>query len=122
MIAADFLRRFRVFLDYGRGRMILEPNRGYGEPSAFDASGLRVHRIPNAPDAFRIYEVMPGTPAADAGLHASDLLIALDDTPVQRMSPGMVQEALTRDGRECSLLIQRADEVFTVRVKLRRLL
>ena len=60
--------------------MILEPNRGYAEPSAFDASGLRVHRIPNAPDAFRIYEVMPGTPAAEAGLHASDLLVALDDT------------------------------------------
>jgi hypothetical protein len=122
MIAADFLRRFRVFLDYGRGRMILEPNRGYSEPAAFDASGLRVHRAPNAPNAFRIYEVMAGTPAADAGLHASDLLIALDDTPVQRMSPGMVQEALTRDGRECSLLIQRADEVFTVRLRLRRLL
>ena len=103
MIAADFLRRFRVFLDYGRGRMILEPNRSYAEPPAFDASGLRVHRIPNSPDAFRIYEVLPGTPAAEAGLQASDLLVALDDTPVQRMSPGMVQEALSRDGRECSL-------------------
>jgi hypothetical protein len=34
----------------------------------------------------------------------------------------MVQEALTREGRVSSLLIQRADEVFTVRVKLRRLL
>ena len=122
MIAADFLRRFRVFLDYGRGRMILEPNRSYTEPVAFDASGLRVHRIPNTPDAFRIYEVLPGTPAAEVGLHASDLLVALDDTPMQRMSPGMVQEALTRDGHERSLLIQRADEVFTVRLKLRRLL
>jgi hypothetical protein len=59
---------------------------------------------------------------AEAGLHASDLLVALDDTPMQRMSPGMVQEALTRDGHESSLLIQRADEVFPVRLKLRRLL
>jgi hypothetical protein len=122
MIAADFLRRFRVFLDYARDRMILEPNRSYAEPSAFDASGLRVHRIPSSPDAFRIYEVLPGTPAADAGLRPSDLLVALDDIPMQRMSPGMVQEALTREGHESSLLIQRADEVFTVRLKLRRLL
>jgi hypothetical protein len=122
MIAADFLRRFRVFLDYGRGRMILEPNRSYADPPTFDASGIRVHRIPNAPDALRIYEVLPGTPAAEAGLRASDLLVALDDTPMLRMSPGMVQEALTHDGHECALLIQRADEVFTVRLKLRRLL
>ena len=59
-------------------------------------------------------------PKPDCG--RTDLLVALDDTPVQRMSPGMVQEALTRDGHESSLLIQRADEVFTVRLKLRRLL
>jgi hypothetical protein len=122
MIAADFLRRFRVFLDYGRGRMILEPNRNYAGPAAFDASGLRVHRIPNAPNTLRIYEVLPGTPAAEAGLRPDDLLAALDDTPVERLSPGMVQEALTREGRESSLLIQRGGEVFTIRLKLRRLL
>ena len=122
MIAADFLRRFRVFLDYGRGRMILEPNRSYGEPAVFDASGLRVHRIPNAPNTLRIYEVLAGTPAAEAGLRPDDLLAALDDTPVERMSAGMVQEALTREGRESSLLIQRGGEVFTIRLKLRRLL
>lgn len=122
MIAADFLRRFRVFLDYGRGRMILEPNRAYGEPAAFDASGIRVYRIPNAPNTLRIYEVLAGTPAAEAGLRPDDLLAALDDTPVERMSPGMVQESLTREGRESSLLIQRGGEVFTIRLKLRRLL
>jgi hypothetical protein len=122
MIAVDFLRRFRVFLDYTRSRMILEPGPGYREPPAFDASGLRVHRIPNSSRSFRIYDVLPGTPAAEAGLQTSDLLVALDDVPMDRMSPGMVQEALTREGRVSSLLIQRGDEVFTVRIKLRSLL
>jgi hypothetical protein len=122
MIAIDFLRRFRVFLDYTRSRMILEPNRVDAGPPFFDASGLRVQRIPNTPDALRIYEVLPGTPAAEAGLKPLDLLVALDDTPAGRMSPGMVREALARDGRETTLLIQRADEVFAVRVALRRLL
>src|SRR5260370_230262 len=45
MIAADFLRRFRVFLDYGRGRMILEPNPSYAEAPALAPSRPRVsHR------------------------------------------------------------------------------
>ncbi|MEO8596949.1 MAG: PDZ domain-containing protein [Candidatus Solibacter sp.] len=122
MIAADFLRRFRVFLDYSRNRMILEPNRAYQDPPAFDASGLRVHRLPETPDALRIYEVLPGTPARENGLRASDLLISLDDVPMSRMSPGMVQEVLTRDGSEVLLMVQRAEDVFTVRLKLRRLL
>jgi len=122
MIPADFLRRFRVFMDYSRNRMILEPNRSYADPPTFDASGLRVHRLPNASDTMRIYEVLPGTPAAEAGIRAGDLLSALDDVPMQRMSPGMVQEALTRDGRETALLLQRAGEILNIRIKLRRLL
>ncbi len=108
--------------DYTRSRMILEPNSRYTEPSRFDASGLRVHRVAALPDAVRIYQVLPETPAAEAGLQETDLIVAVDDTPVQRMSPGMVQEALAREGRECRLLIQRGYEVFGVELKLRKLL
>ena len=122
MITADFFRRFRVFLDYFRKRMILEPYKGYADSPAFDASGLRVHRIPGVTDALRLYEVLPGTPAADVGIQASDLLVALDDIPVGRLSPGLVQEALTRDGRDSVLLLQRGTDVLAVRLKLRRLL
>jgi hypothetical protein len=122
MIGMEFLRRFKIFLDYGRSRMILEPNSRYAEPSRFDASGLRVHRVPNLPDVVRIYQVLPDTPAAEAGLQETDLIVAVDDIPVQRMSPGLVQDALTRDGRECALLIQRRYEVFRADLKLRKLL
>jgi hypothetical protein len=122
MIGIEFLRRFKIFLDYGRSRMILEPNSRYAEPSRFDASGLRVHRVPNLPDVVRIYQVLPDTPAAEAGLQATDLIVAVDDIPVQRMSPGLVQDALTREGRECALLIQRGYEVFRAELKLRKLL
>jgi len=122
MIGVEFLRRFRVFFDYTRSRMILEPNSSYTEPSRFDASGLRVHRVAALPDAVRIYQVLPETPAAEAGLQETDLIVAVDDTPVQRMSPGMVQDALAREGRECRLLIQRGYEVFGVELKLRKLL
>ena len=122
MIAADFLRRFRVFLDYTRGRMILEPPRRIR-----GAVRLRCQRParpphPQRPGSSSHLRCAVRNTAAEAGLQVNDLLVALDDVPIERMSPGMVQEALTREGRVSSLLIQRADEVFTVRVKLRRLL
>jgi hypothetical protein len=122
MIGMEFLRRFRVFFDYPRSRMILEPNSRFADPSRFDASGLRVHRVAGLADAVRIYQVLPDTPAAEAGLQETDLIVAVDDVPVQRMSPGLVQEVLTRDSRECRLLIQRGYEVFQMELRLKKLL
>jgi len=122
MIGVEFLRRFRVFLDYGRRQMTLEPNSRYAEPSRFDASGLRVHRVANLPDALRVYQVLPETPASEAGVRETDLILAVDDVPAARLSPGMVQEDVTRDGRECKLMVQRGNDVFEVKIKLRKLL
>jgi hypothetical protein len=122
MLGIDFLRRFKIFLDWERKRITLEPNRHYREPSRFDASGIRVYRLAGEHQAVQIFQVLPGTPAAEAGLQEGDNLIALDDVPVERMSPGMVHEALREDGREVALLVQRKTEVFTIKLKLRRLL
>lgn len=122
MLGIDFLRRFRLFLDYGRKQAILEPNARYREACRFDASGIRVYRPAGERQAVQIFQVLPGTPASDAGLREGDNLMALDDRPVERMSPGMVQEALREDGRELTLLVQRKFDVFTVRLKLRKIL
>ena len=122
MLGIDFLRRFRLFMDYGRKQAILEPNVHYREACRFDASGIRVYRLVGEHQAVQIFQVLPGTPAAEAGLREGDQLIALDDRPVERMSPGMVHEALREDGRELTLLVQRRFDVFTVRLKLRRIL
>ena len=122
LIGAEFLRRFRVLVDYAGTRIALTPNSRYEEPSRFDASGLRVHRSPAVRDGFPIFLVVPETPAAEAGLRESDILLALDGIPADRMSPGVAAEALSHDGRECVLLIQRENEVFTVKLKLRNLL
>lgn len=122
LIGAEFLRRFRVLVDYSRTRLVLTPNSHYEDLSRFDASGLRVHRSPAVRDGFPIFLVVPGTPAAEAGLRESDILLAVDGVPADRMSPGGAAEALTRDARECLLLVQRGNEVFTVKLKLQKLL
>ena len=109
-------------MDYSGSRIVLTPNGRYEDPSRFDASGLRLHRLPSVRDGFSIFLVVPGTPAAEAGLREADILLALDGVPADRMSPGVAAEALARDGRECLLLVQRANEVFTVKLRLRKLL
>ena len=121
MIGAEFTRRFRVFFNFERSQAIFEANHHVQDPSTFDASGIRVERTAR-PDAHRIFQVIPGTPAAAAGLRESDLLLAVDGIPVIRLSPMMVQEALSRDGRTCVLLIERGTEVRVVPLELRKIL
>ena len=121
MIGAEFTRRFRLFFDYQRSQAIFEANAHLQDPSTFDASGIRVERTSRA-DAHRIFQVIPGTPAAAAGIRESDLLLAVDGVPVIRLSPMMVQDALSRDGRTCTLLIEHGPEVRTVTLELRKIL
>ena len=122
MIGVEFLRRFKVFLDYSRNRMILEKAAAYREPVLFDASGLRAQRMEGVLRAIRVYAVLPGTPAAEAGMGEGDVIMAVDDVPVQSLSPGMVYEALSRDGRECTLLVQRGYDILRLKLRLRKLL
>jgi len=121
MIGADFLRRFRIFFDFRRNQATFAPNRHAKDASLFDASGIRVERTAR-PDLYRIFQVIPGTPAAAAGVRESDLLVAVDGVPVERLSPLMVQDELSRDGRTCTLLIEHAQEVRAVTLDLRKIL
>ena len=122
MIGVEFLRRFRLFFDYGRERLILEPNSAYGEPSRFDSSGLRVYKDAPANRGLKIFLVVPGTPAAEAGLHEGDVLLAVDHTSVDLISAGRVAAMLMEEGAMRMLLVERGTQVLTVRLELRRLL
>jgi len=122
MIGVEFLRRFRLFFDYGRERLILEPTAACREPSRFDASGLRVYREAPGQRGLKVFLVVPGTPAAEAGVREGDVLLAVDHTAVDLISAGQVAEMLMEDGAERTLLIERGKQVETIRVKLRRLL
>jgi predicted aspartyl protease len=126
MLGVEFLRRFRLFFDYGSertpARLILEPNAAYKEPSRFDASGMRVYKEAPGQRGLKGFLVVPGTPAAEAGVRQGDLLMAVDHTTVDLASAGQVEEMLMEEGAERTLLLERGRDVITVKVKLRRLL
>ncbi len=122
MIGVEFLRRFRLFFDYRRERLILEPNAAYREPSRFDASGLRVYKEAPARRGLKVFLVVPGTPASEAGVREGDVLLAIDHTAVDLIPPSRVAEMLMDEGVERTLLIERGPQVLTIPLKLRRLL
>jgi hypothetical protein len=112
------LSRFTVVFDYGRQQVILEKNAGFGRRDVYDKSGLWLHAGDGAWD---VMEVVPGAPAARAGLAVGDRILAVDGKTPATLSLPELRSRLREpaDGTEVVLRIRRGKEERTVKLVLR---
>lgn len=80
-VGARVASRFRVFLDFTRRRIILEP--GPNTSASFDrpSSGLALESDAPAFRTFRVIDVLEHGPAEYAGVQIGDVLTAVDGKP-----------------------------------------
>ncbi len=79
-LGAGILKRFRVFFDYARSCLWLEPTEAtLAEPFTRERSGLQVGR---EGDALQVYFVAPGSPAAGGDWKVGERIVAVDGQPV----------------------------------------
>lgn len=116
-LGSDILRRFKTTFDYSGGRMVLEPNESYREPFAYDRSGLRLLPGPR----LKVHGVIAGSPAAEAGIQADDIVTHVDGKAVTGEDYGEVRDRLMSDG-EVSLSISRGETTLDKKLVLRRLI
>jgi hypothetical protein len=78
-IGAGILKRFVVTLDYGHLTIYLKPIKGaIDDLDTFDRAGLWLN---DDPSGFTVIDVMPGSPAADAGIKDGEIITAIDGKP-----------------------------------------
>lgn len=68
------LHCFDTTYDYGRGLIWIGPRRTCTEPP-FNRAGLRVTK---SDDGLTVSEIVPGSPAAKAGINAGDKIVSID--------------------------------------------
>lgn len=119
-VGGAVLKRFRVIFDYTHQIVIFEPNEAFDAPDGADRSGLWINL---AADGFRVADVVPGGPAAAAGVEVGDLIVAVDGTPVHDLSLSAVREAWRRQpaGTAVLLTVVSGGERAEVRMVLRDL-
>ena len=67
-------------------------------------------------------DVLGASPAAEAGIEAGDRLLGIGERSLDALDEETLRAALTIDGAEVKLRLQRGSEVLEKRLRLRRLL
>jgi hypothetical protein len=94
-IGQDVLSRFIVHMDYRRAAMTLAPRAVAAKPGNADP-GLRAGRKPDQPDRFIVSAVVPGGPAAKAGIHVGDAILTVNGVAAARLGGWGLRDVFDR--------------------------
>jgi len=119
-IGQQIAARFKLFLDYTRKRIILEPAATFGAPFDRAFGGLALSAEDKNFTTFRIIEVLENSPAFEVGLRENDLIIKVDDTPATELTLTKLSEMFERP-QSYRLTIQRGEQTLQVTLTPKRL-
>ena len=122
LIGGPLLRRFTMFVDYPRKQIALVPNDKLGDPFEFDMSGLLFASADETYTRTVVQSVLPGSPAAAAGIRAGDELRAIDGKPVLPRDFEAVRLGFRVPEKKFEVTIVRDGVESTVPLVTRRLL
>lgn len=122
-VGLPVLRNFRVFIDYAGGRVLLAPRAGRVPERDLTTTGLRL--AANGGRTFvRIEDVVPGSPAKEAGLAPGDTIIALDERELTGLEAHEVNDRMVvpAPGTAVRLRVRRGGRPIDVTLTARELL
>jgi len=122
LIGAAFLQRFMVVYDSPGKRILLAPDRNYGDPPPYDQSGLRIHTDGPSFHKFVVGRVLPGSPAAEAGIEPGDIIASLARKSANEMTLTQLRSLLTQPNARYSVGIIRGKSRLRINLQLRALL
>lgn len=121
-IGYDVLSRFAVTFDYPGKRLHLVKGAKFGEPFSGSRAGLGMDYDKGR---FSVVNVIPGSPAAEAGVKVGDVLLAVDGVGVDKVDPAALRGKLRGPaGTKVELLLRDGDagEPRKVTLTMRELL
>lgn len=119
-IGAMILSKFKALLDYGRDRIILEPNASLKDPIAPASSGLKLIAEGSDYRTFRVDELLEDSPATEAGLQKDDLILTIDGRSAAELTLTELVEQFER-AVPYKLTIRRGEQTLRVTLTPRKL-
>ncbi|MGA9185759.1 MAG: PDZ domain-containing protein [Candidatus Acidiferrales bacterium] len=121
-IGGGYLRRFVVTFDFPHKQIFLAPTINFNDVDDTDMSGLSLVARGGNLKTFVVTDIVPHSPAAEAGVQKGDVVAGVDDEPAADMSLQDLRNVFREVGRKCKLLLDRKGKELTVTLTLRRLI
>ena len=123
IIGNELLSRFRVIFDLTRETVYFNPIKKYNRRFRYDRSGITLIAEGNALNIYRIKELVPGSPAAEAGARVGDIVRRVNGIPAPFFDlPQLTRNFQKRPGKLMKLVLEREGRRFQVRFRLRDLI
>jgi hypothetical protein len=119
-IGESIFRRYHVFLDYARNRIIYEPTAQAHAPFperktyglTIIASGADLH-------TYTVTAVRPGSQAEKDGFKKSDIITAFNGKPAAQLMLSDLREQLLHEGESYAIEVSRANDKLTIRAQMK---
>lgn len=121
-IGGEFLRRFKVTLNYNEGYMALKPIKNrIKQPFEHDMSGLDIRAKKDNLKRLFVIDVIEGSPGDLAGLKPNDEIIFVNNDHVDRLTvAGIYRLFSKKEGKSIDIFYRRNGQLTFTTFKLKR--
>lgn len=95
-VGARVASKFRLFLDYGRKRIIFEPNSTFSAPYDHSQAGFSLIAEGSDFRTFRVRAVLENSPASEIGLQKDDLIVSINNQSAAEFTLSKLNEMFER--------------------------
>ena len=121
IIGNKLLERFRVIIDYIRGKLYLKPYRKkYDKDFSFDKSGITIFAVGSDLKQYYVVSVIKDSPSDLAGIQPGDLILKVGRRKTRRMDLQDITNKFTKkEGKLIKLTLQRGEEEIKASFRLK---